>query len=263
MEMQEDLYKKMYDLGSNRVNIALIQCIKYFKPLPGEIRIPQGLSDLIESLTTNVEDLKAQETIAKEIEHLPTGVIHRFICEHADTKVSAIIKYLSRHLNLYYKPVSNRVIIYNKFLENSDRYAAISMINNMKYMSEVHYDEYFERFYAKNDSFINMTLARNLELFNDDEKTQKKWIDKLMETDNVDVIAGLCESVSFVERDLRAEMFDKLLNTNDKVCKEFLAHNIVTVPVTLDSSFNPSIASLDYTDSNSTTLPGIYIIPSV
>lgn len=221
-ELQAELYQKCYDLGSHRVNIALIQNIKNFEHCP-------ELDALTEKLTTNVDDIKAQETIAKEIKHIPAKLRHRFFEEYADTKHSAIIKYLARNINQYYNPISNRVNIYQKFMENADPYASVALINSMKYMGNSRYDEYFEKFFSKNDTMINTTLARSIDFLNDDAKLQQKWIDKLLTCNDVQVTTGLCESVRFIDADLRASLFEKLLESKDKVAKEFLAENITTV----------------------------------
>ena len=221
-ELQAELYQKCYDLGSHRVNIALIQNIKNFERSP-------ELDALTEKLTTNVDDIKAQETIAKEIKHIPSKLAHKFFEEYTDTKHSAIIKYLARNINQYYMNMPNRVNIYKTFAENADPYASVALINSMKYMGSSRYDEYFEKFFSKNDTMVNTTLARSLELLNEEPKLQQKWIDKLLACDDVQVTTGLCESVRFIAPDLRASLFEKLLDSKDKVAKEFLAENITTV----------------------------------
>ena len=221
-DLQAEMYQKCYDLGSHRVNIALIQNIKNFNFCP-------ELDTLTEKLTTNVDDIKAQETIAKEIKHIPSKLAHKFFEEYTDTKHSAIIKYLARNINQYYKNMPNRVNIYKTFSENADPYASVALINSMKYMGSSRYDEYFEKFFSKNDTMINTTLARSIDLLNDEPKLQQKWIDKLLACDDVQVITGLCESVKFIEPELRAPLFEKLLDSKDKVAKEFLAENIITV----------------------------------
>lgn len=221
-DIQAEMYQKCYDLGSHRVNIALIQNIKNFERCP-------ELDALTEKLTTNVDDIKAQETIAKEIKHIPSKLAHNFFEEYTDTKHSAIIKYLARNINQYYMNMPNRVNIYKTFAENADPYASVALINSMKYMGSSRYDEYFEKFFSKNDTMINTTLARSLELLNEEPKLQQKWIDKLLACDDVQVTTGLCESVRFIDPDLRAGLFDRLLESKDKVAKEFLAENITTV----------------------------------
>ena len=99
----------------------------------------------------------------------------------------------------------------------------------MKYMGSSRYDEYFEKFFSKNDTMVNTTLARSIDLFNEEPKLQQKWIDKLLACNDDQVTAGLCESVSFINPDLRVSLFEKLLDSKDKVSKEFLAENITTV----------------------------------
>ena len=222
-EMQPQLYEDFYKLGSHRVNISLIQNIKHFNKYP-------ELKGLSENLVDNAVDVKELETIAKEIRHIPEGPRHRFFDNQADTKHSAVIKYLARGLNTYYRNLPNRKNIYSSFLDNSDTYSGISLINSMRYMSSSRFDEYFERFYQKEDPIINIALARSLELLDEDPKLQKKWIDKLMELDDENVKAGLCESVEFVDRDNMRYMFERLLPTKDNVSKEFLAKNITMVP---------------------------------
>ena len=221
-DIQAEKYQECYDLGSHRVNIALIQNIKNFEHTP-------ELDSLTEKLTTNVDDIKAQETIAKEISHIPSKIAHKFFEDNADTKHSATIKYLARNINQYYKDMPNRVNIYKSLSENADPYASVALINSMHYMGSSRYDEYFEKFFSKKDAMINTTLARSIDLFNEDPKTQQKWIDKLLTCDDAQVKTGLCETVKFINPDLRAPLFEKLLDTKDKVAKEFLAENITSV----------------------------------
>lgn len=222
-ELQAEMYQRCYDLNSHRVNIALIQNIKNFDSLP-------ELKPLIEKLTTNVDDIKAQETIAKEIKYIPEKLRHQFFEEYTNTKHSAIIKYLARNINQYYKDMPNRVNIYKTFSENADPYASVALINSMKYMGSSRYDEYFEKFFSKNDVMVNTSLARSIDLLNENPKIQQKWIDKLLTCDDVRVKAGLGEAIAFIDEDLRKPLFEKLLDVKDKVCKEFLAQNITCVP---------------------------------
>lgn len=221
-EMQSGLYNEFYEIGSHRVNIALIQNIKNFKHVPEN-------NALIEKLCTTTEQ-KEQETIAKEIKDIPDKIRHRIFEEYSDTKVSAIIKYLARNINHYYRDLANRRNIYEKFMENCDTYSGIALINSMKYMGPSSYDKYFEKFYSMNNPIINTTLARSLEVLSEDPKVQQKWINKLLEYDDVDVKTALCESVSYVDDSLKVDLFDELLSVKDHVAKEFLAQNITTVP---------------------------------
>ena len=161
------MYQKCYDLNSHRVNIALIQNIKNFEKTP-------ELDDLTEKLVTNVDDVKTQETIVKEIKDIPDKLRHQFFEEQTDTKHSATIKYLARNINQYYKNMPNRVHIYQTFSDNADPYASVALINSMKYMGSSHYDEYFEKFFSKNDDMVNTTLARSIDLLNGDKKTSTK-----------------------------------------------------------------------------------------
>ncbi len=222
-EMQADLYQKCYDLNSHRVNIALIQNIKNFDD-------SEKLTKLTEKLTTNVDDIKAQEAIAKEIRNIPDKLRHKFFEEYTNTKHSAVIKYLARNINQYYRDMPNRVNIYKTFSENADSYASVALINSMKYMGSSRYDEYFEKFFSKNDTMVNTSLARSIDLFNDDKKMQQKWIDKLLEYKDENVDAGLAEAIPFINEDLKKPLFKKLVNTKDRVTKEFLAENITSIP---------------------------------
>ena len=222
-EMQVELYKKCYDLQSHRVNIALIQNIKNFAKL-------DGTKDLIEHLVLNSNDQKEIEMIAKEIKHVPEKPCHLFFEQQINSKVSAVIKYLARNINRYYKDMPNRRNIYNRFIENCDTYSGLGLISAMKYMSPSRYDEYFEKFFSKNDSALNTALARSLELLEDDIKLQKKWIIKLLDCNNTDVDTGLAESISFVNEGNRVYLIERLLPSKDKVTKEFLAQNITSVP---------------------------------
>jgi len=131
---------------------------------------------------------------------------------------------------MYYHDLPNRNNIYNRFIENCDIYSGMALIGSMKHMSSSHFDEYFEKFYAKNDSAINTALARSLEVLNDDIILQGKWIKKLLECNDRDVNTGLAESVSYVRSENRSILFEKLLSSQDKVTKEFLAQNLSAVP---------------------------------
>ena len=222
-EMQAELYKKCYDLKSHRVNIALIQNIKNFAYL-------DETAEMIEDLVLNSVDQKEMETSAKEIKYIPSKVRHLFFEQQIDSKVSAVIKYLARNINMYYHDLPNRNNIYNRFIENCDIYSGMALIGSMKHMSSSHFDEYFEKFYAKNDSAINTALARSLEVLNDDIILQGKWIKKLLECNDRDVNTGLAESVSYVRSENRSILFEKLLSSQDKVTKEFLAQNLSAVP---------------------------------
>lgn len=222
-EMQPELYQKCYDLKSHRVNIALIQNIKNFERTP-------VLDNLTEKLVTNVDDIKAVENIAKEIKHVPDKLRHKFFEEQTDTKHSATIKYLARNINQYYKDMPNRVHIYQTFSDNADPYASVALINSMKYMGSSRYGEYFEKFFSKNDDMVNTSLARSIDLLNDDKKLQQKWIDKLLACDNDQVTTGLCEVVPFINDELKVPLYDRLLNSKDKVAKEFLAENLTSIP---------------------------------
>ena len=222
-EIQAELYKKCYDLKSHRVNIALIQNIKNFSQL-------NGTEEMIADLVLNSVDQKEMETSAKEIRYIPSKVRHLFFEQQTDTKVSAIIKYLARNINMYYKYLPNRSNIYDHFIDNCDTYSGMALISSMKHMSSSRFDEYFERFFGKNNPAINTALARSLEVLGNDSWLQKKWINKLADYNNPDVNAGLAESVSFVNQENRSILFERLLSSKDKVVKEFLALNISAVP---------------------------------
>lgn len=230
-EIQPKLYQQCYDLGSHRVNISLIQCIKYFSQY-------NELSPLIEKLVTNVDDIKAQENIAKEIRHIPTKLRHQFFEEYTNTKHSATIKYLARNINQYYMNMPNRVNIYKAFSENADPYASVALINSMKFMGSSRYGEYFEKFFSKNDDMVNTSLARSIDLLNDDKKLQQQWIDKLLSCDSVQVNTGLSEVIPYINEELRGELFEKLVLSKDKVVKEFLAENITSLPKHLQTEEN-------------------------
>lgn len=223
IEKQAEMYQKCYDLGSHRVNISLIQNIKNFHDC-------EELDLLTEKLVTNVDDIKAKENIAKEIVHIPEKLRHKFFDEEIDTKHSAVIKYLARNINQYYKNMPNRVNIYRTFAENADPYASVALINSMHYMGNSRCGEYFEKFFSKNDDMVNTALARSLELLNNDPKLQQEWIDKLLSCNSVQVDAGLSEVIPFINEELRGELFEQLVNSKDKVTKEFLAANITSIP---------------------------------
>ena len=233
-EVRAGLYLKFYEFGSHRVNIALIQNIKNFESTP-------ELQELTRKLVTNAVDVKELETIAKEIKYLPKDLSEKFFEEQADTEVSAIIKYLSRNINLYTKNLGEggRTRIFDRFLKHTDSYSSMSMINALEYIGKAERDRYFEEFFKKDDYMLYTTMARNLYIFDEMPKLQKKWIDKLSEliekkgideNDRGNVTAALAESVSQVNEEFRAELFEKLLSSKDHVTKEFLAESITSVP---------------------------------
>ena len=222
-EMQTELYKKCYELKSHRVNIALIQNFKNF---------PQNeiTDEIIDDLVLKSTDQKELETIAKEIKYVPEKPRHIFFEQQKNSEVSAVVKYLARNLNQYYKNLPNRRNIYETFITNCDTYSGLALITAMKYISSSYYDKYFEEFYKKDNPALNTALSRSLEIFKDNPNLQKKWINKLLEYPDINVTRGLAESVSFVEEENRFPLFEQLLNSKDKVTKEFLAENLITVP---------------------------------
>lgn len=223
IEMQPEMYQRCYNLGSHRVNISLIQNIKNFHSCP-------ELDLLTEKLVTNVDDIKAKENIAKEIKHIPEGLRHRFFEEETNTTHSAVIKYLARNINQYYKNMPNRVSIYRTFADNADPYASVALINSMHYMGTSRYEEYFEKFFAKNDEMVNTSLARSIDLLNDNPQLQQEWIDKLISCNSILVNAGLSEVIPCINEELRGPLFERLVDAKDKVIKEFLAENITSIP---------------------------------
>ena len=62
------------------------------------------------------------------------------------------------------------------------------------------------------------------------KKLQQKWIDKLLDCDNEQVTIGMCEVVPFINDELKAPLYDRLLDSKDKVAKEFLVENLTSIP---------------------------------
>ena len=221
-EEQAKLYEKMYALNQNGVNIALIENIKHF---PFSFKA----DDLINGLASSEEE-GVKVVIAREIKHFPAKLKHELFEKLSKDGNVTIKKYLARNLNQYYMNIANRVNIYDNLMEGADTYANIALANALSMLSESHRDERFEKLFNQNDIVVDCALARNIEVFANDEKTMTKWVNKLMELDHKRVKRALAESVKFMPEKLKKEIFVQLLEVDDMNTKEFLAETITSIP---------------------------------
>ena len=143
---------------------------------------------------------------------------------------NTIKKYLARNLNLYYKDREKRYEIYDNLMVNADTYANIALVNALDKIPMSERDKKFEQFINLGDIVVDCALARNIEVFNDNEELMRKWTNRLMEIDDVKVKRALCESVKFMPEKLMKETFVKLLEEQDANAKEFLAETLTLIP---------------------------------
>lgn len=221
-ETQGDLYNKMFDLNQQGVNVALVENIKNF---PFSFKADNIINGLAES-----EDDVIKTVIAREIKTFPAKLKHELIERLSKEDNDSIKKYLARNLNQYYMNIANRVTIYDNLLEGADTYANIALANALNMLSEVHRDARFEKLFNANDRIVDCALARNIEVFENDEKTMTKWVHKLMEIKDRRISRALAESVKFMPDKLKIESFEKLLEVHDMNTKEFLAETITSIP---------------------------------
>ena len=221
-DIQGDLYNKMYGLNQQGVNIALVENIKNF---PFSFKADNIINGLAES-----EDEKVKTTIARDIKSFPAKLKHELFEKLSKEDNDFIKKYLARNLNQYYMNIANRVNIYDNLLVGADTYANIALANALNMLSEAHRDERFEKLFNANDRIVDCALARNIEVFENDEKTMTKWVHKLMEIDDKRVKRALAESVKFMPDKLKIESFERLLEVHDMNTKEFLAETITSIP---------------------------------
>ncbi len=219
---QLDLYKKMHEFNDTDINIALIENFKNFGILWNDNEI---VRDLITS-----EDIAIKEILAREIKHIPANLSHPLMEKLSTEDNNTIKKYLARNLNYYYKDREKRIEIYNNLTQNADLYANIALVNSLENLPLVERNKHFERFIGFDNPVITSALARNIELFQNDEKLLKKWLDKLMDESDIRIRRSLCESVKYLPENLMKETFVKLLDIPDMNGKEFLAETLTSIP---------------------------------
>ena len=221
-EKQGELYNKMFDLNQQGTNIALVENIKNFPYSFKADNIINGLA--------STEDMAVKTIIAREIKSFPAKLKHELFDKLSKEKNDFIKKYLARNLNQYYMNIANRVNIYDNLLEDADTYANIALANALNMLSESHRDERFQKLFNADDRIVDCALARNIEVFENDEKTMTKWVHKLMENDDRRIKRALAESVKFMHDKLKVETFEQLLEVHDMNTKEFLAETITSIP---------------------------------
>ena len=219
---QEDLYKKMYTFNDTNVNIALVENIKNFSYSLKD-------SELVENLAKS-EDIAVKEIIAREIRHFPTALTHSLMEKLSTEDNNSIKKYLARNLNFYYKNMEKRPEIFNNLMVNADTYANIALVNSLENLSMVERDKKFGMFLELDDKIVNCALARNIEMFNGNEQLLEKWLNKLLEIDDIRVQRALCESVKFLPEKFMIPTYEKLLEVQDANAKEFLAESLTQIP---------------------------------
>ena len=174
--------------------------------------------------------MDVKTTIAREIKHFPAKLKHELFENLSTEDNDSIKKYLARNLNQYYMKMYNRVNIYDNLMKNADTYANIALANALAFLAQSDREARFEKLFNQGDMIVNCALARNIEVFSEDEKTMTKWTHKLMEINDRRVKRALAESVKFMPDKLKVESFVELLEVMDMNTKEFLAETITTIP---------------------------------
>ena len=223
-DQQFDAYKKMYEFNNTDINIAIVENFKNFGIFWSDNEIVRSLAE--------TKDTRVKETIAREIKHLPSDLTHSLMEKYAleEKDNNTIKKYLARNLNYFYKNRERRSEIFDNLMRNADTYANIALANSLENLPLVERDMRFGKLLEINDPIVTSALARNIEIFNNDEKISKKWIDRLMEENDIRVKRALCESVKFIPEVFKKETFEKLLDVQDMNAKEFLAETLTSVP---------------------------------
>ena len=221
-DQQLEFYKKMYEFNDTDINIALVENFKNFGVFWSDNEVVRSLA--------KTDDIAVKEVIAREIKHLPSDLTHSLMEKYSLEDNNTIKKYLARNLNYYYKNRERRSEIFDNLMQNADRYANIALANSLENLSLAERDERFGKLLEIGDVVVTSALARNIEIFNNNEKISKKWIDRLMEEENYVVKRALCESVRYVPEVFMKEMFVKLLDVQDMNAKEFLAETLTSVP---------------------------------
>ena len=220
---QLDLYRQVYAKNNTDINIAIVENFKNFGL---EFNDNEILRELVKT-----DDVAVKEILAREIKHLPASLTHSLMEKYAaEEDNSTIKKYLARNLNYYYKDRENRVVIFDNLMKNADMYANIALVNAMEHLPLAERDKRFGKFLELNDIVVDCALARNIELFNNNQEMLQKWLDKLMEIDDIRVKRALCESVKFLPENFLAPTFIKLLGVQDMNAKEFLAETLTSIP---------------------------------
>ncbi len=220
-EEQANMYKKMLEFNDTNINIALVENIKNFKI---------SNNDEIARELAKTEDMAVKEVIAREIKHFPADLTHSLIEKYSLENNNSIKKYLARNLNYYYKNREKRPEIFDNLMNGADTYANIALVNSLENLATSERDIRFEKFLALGDIVVDCALARNIELFYNNENLLKKWLDKLMEIDDIRVKRALCESVKFLPEKFMAPTFVSLLDVQDMNAKEFLAETLTSIP---------------------------------
>lgn len=220
---QPDLYRRIFAINKTNTNIALVENVKNFSVEFRNNEIEKGLAA--------TDDVAVKEIIAREIKHFPASITHSLMEKYAlEEDNNTIKKYLARNLNYYYKNRENRVIIFDNLMKNADTYANIALVNSLTNLPLNERDVRFGKFLELNDVIVTCALVRNIEIFNNDEQMLEKWLDKLMEIQDVRVKRALCESVKYLPEKIMANTFEKLLNVYDMNAKEFLAETLTSIP---------------------------------
>lgn len=221
-DQQLDSYKKMFEINDTNINIAIVENFKNFGIFWSDNEVVRALAES--------DDIAVKETIAREIKHLPSDLTHSLMEKYSHEDNNTIKKYLARNLNYYYKNREKRSEIFDNLMQNADIYANIALANSLENLTLLERDERFGKILEIGDPIVTSALARNIEIFNNDENLSKKWIDRLMEETNVRVKRALCESVKYIPDSLKEETFVNLLDVQDMNAKEFLAETLTSIP---------------------------------
>lgn len=222
VDEQGSWYEKLAALDIPQVDVALVENIKNFS-------YKFNSTSLIENLMAK-DNIQIKKCLARDIKYLQADLRRKAFEELSLSPNNTVKKHLARNINHYYMNLANRINIYDNIANNADTFANIALVNSLKWLSLDKRDLRFERFFNLNDVIVQCALARNIELFDEDEEIKQKWLDKLLSIDDIRVKRALCESVNFLSGEMQQKAFEKLLDVNDMNAKEFLAESITSVP---------------------------------
>lgn len=223
-ENHKTLYRKIFEFNDNDLNIALIENFK-------NMSFPFDEKKVYMEKFAQTNDLEMKRVLSREIRHLPSEYTHSLMEKYAlSEKDNTVKKYLARNLNFYYKNRERRIEIYDNLMKNADMYANIALINSLENIPKKYREERFNQFYQLDNFIIDCALARNIEIFSEDEDTMQKWLDILINTNDFRVQRALCESVRFIPDNLKVANFVRLLEVQDQNAKENLAEALIYIP---------------------------------
>ncbi len=222
-DAQGERYLAMHSLGLRDVDIAILE-------ESGRFPLFFNSDSLFESIA-KTDDINVKKAICRKIKNLPKELKHKIFEEYSANETNqSIKKYLARNLNEYHMNIQNRKNIFDNLAKDADCYANVALIRAMeKNFSDVTREPRFEKMFETGDMITKSALVRSIEMFNENPKLMKKWIDRFMEIDDPRIKRSLAESVSCIPEEFQAETFEKLLDVTDNNTKEFLAEALISI----------------------------------